>query len=498
MSFITKFKNYLDRDNNTSITENGAVGYKTTGKNLLDLNFATASLRGAGEDEIIQKFLKAYFEDRKLALIWLFYARDVRNGLGERRLFRTIIEYLSKHNPEVSFEKLIPLIPEYGRIDDLFCLMESGYETAVIAYIDIQLKEDLRDMEEEKPISLLAKWLPSVNTSSEASRTLGKKIAERLHMSQPEYRKTLSKLRKYMDVVEVKMSSGEFHSIRYESVPSRANLIYKKSFLLHDEERRKEYLNSLVKGESKINSGTLFPHEIVHSYGTRQLGYDETLEQLWKHLPNTVKNSGNTLVVADGSGSMTVPVGTGGCSALSVANALAIYFAERNEGAFKDTYITFSRNPRIVDLSKGNSLKEKLQIAHTYNEVANTDIYKVFQLILNTAVENHMEQEQLPKNILIISDMEFDHCAENANANLFEEIKKQYHKRGYQLPRLVFWNVNSRTGTIPIKENGLGVALVSGFSIHIANMVMSNQLDPYACLIEILEDSRYEPIRKVL
>lgn len=247
----------------------------------------------------------------------------------------------------------------------------------------------------------------------------------------------------------------------------------------------------------------------MHQYG-RKSGTDATLEALWQSLPDTVQECGNTIVVADGSGSMSVRVGGTDVSALEVANALAIYFAERSSGQFKDNYITFSETPRLVDLSKGKSLCEKLSIARRHNEVANTNIEAVFNLILDTAIQNNMCQEDLPQNILIISDMEFDGCAtcgvrsrhsytrNRPSITLFDTIAQRYQDAGYQLPRMVFWNVNSRTGTIPVKENDLGVALVSGFSPNIAKMVMSGKLDPYECLLETLNTERYQPVEDVL
>lgn len=236
---------------------------------------------------------------------------------------------------------------------------------------------------------------------------------------------------------------------------------------------------------------------------------------LWKNLPDMVQGCGNTIVVADGSGSMGVNVGGTNVSALEVANALAIYFAERSSGQFKDQYITFSERPQLVDLSQGKNLREKLRIAKSHNEVANTNIEAVFELILATAINKRMEQSELPANILIISDMEFDSCATTnaqphrgygwgyssrvaSTATLFEVIAKRYADAGYQLPRLVFWNVNSRTGTIPVKENELGVALVSGFSPNVAKMVMSGKLDPYDCLLEAVNAERYQPVDDVL
>lgn len=344
-------------------------------------------------------------------------------------------------------------------------------------------------------ISLLAKWAKSENSSSSETKRQAKIIREGLGMTSRNYRKMLSQMRKYIDVVERKMSAKEWSAINYETVPSRANLIYNNAFLRNDEERRREYLGKLEKGEVKINAGTLYPHDIVHKYG-RSYGVDATLEGLWKALPDTVKGCGNTIVVADGSGSMTCNVGGNtGVTALDVANALAIYFAERSSGEFKDKYITFSHRPQLVDFSNAKTLRDKLRIALSHSEIADTNIEATFDLILRTAVNNKMSQEDMPKNILIISDMEFNSaCYGRPNETLFTTIAGKYAAHGYKLPRLVFWNVNSRTGTIPVKENDLGVALVSGFSVNIVNMVMSNKLDPYECLLDMLNTERYQPI----
>jgi hypothetical protein len=514
--FMNAVKETLNEEFNYSRTENGALGYKTTGKALLDLNFAVASLRGVTNEAIAQKFMRAFCEDKLLAMKWLFYARDARQGLGERRLFRVVIANLVKSNPEMVIP-LINLIPEYGRYDDLWCLLDNA-DSAKVVYelVDNQLIEDLNNMKANKPISLLAKWMPSINASSDTTKKYGKQLCKALKLTERDYRKVLSKFRKYLNVVEVKMSEKNWSNIDYEAVPSRANLIYNNAFLRNDESRRREYLSQLEKGEAKINASVLFPHDIVHKYvnngwGSYLKAKDTTLESLWKALPDTVQGCGNTMVVADGSGSMTTTVGGNtGVTALDVANALAIYFAEHCSGEFKNKYITFSENPQFVDMSRCNSLHDKLHTALSHNEVANTNIEKVFDLILTTAINNGMLQEDMPKNILIISDMEFDSCATSGDLNcrgwgysrqrpdarLFETIKHRFEAAGYKVPRLVFWNVNSRTGTIPVKENDLGVALVSGFSVNVAKMVMSGKLDPFECMLETLNSERYAPIEK--
>lgn len=523
MEFMNAIKNTLENEMNVSITENGAVGYRTTGKELLDLNFAVASLRNMSDGEVAQRFKRAFCENNILAVKWLFYARDVRQGLGERRLFRVVLADLVESNPEMVIP-VINLIPEYGRYDDLWCLLDndvSGMKVCQLVYT--QLSQDLENMANNKPISLLAKWMPSCNASSDKTKAYAKKLRKVLMMSERDYRKMLSDLRKYLDVVEVKMSEKNWSEIKYEAVPSRANLKYNSAFLRNDEDRRREYLGKLERGETKINASTLFPHDIVHKYmrGNYYSNYlsakDATNEALWKALPKVVSDCGNTIVVADGSGSMKCTVDrNSSVTALDVANGLAIYFAELSSGQFKDKYITFSERPQLVDLSDCDSLHAKLQKALAHNEVANTNIEKVFDLILTTAVNNGMSQEDMPANILIISDMEFDGCATCGGASapsgyyswryerarpsksLFDEIAQRYARYGYKLPRLVFWNVNSRTGTVPVKENELGVALVSGFSVNVAKMVMSGKTDPFECLLETLNSERYAPVESAL
>ena len=506
-NFMNSLSRTMNEEFNYATTENGALAYRTTGKALLDLNFAVASLRSASPMDIANRFEKVFFEDKVIAMKWLFYARDIRGGLGERRLFRTVFGNMASTNPEY-VAPLIRLVPEYGRWDDLWCLLDTKLAKNVLEVIAEQLKADILGMEKGESISLLAKWLPTAKSSNASTRKYARQIINFVGVDEKTYRKTKTKLLKHLDVVEVKMSSNRWDEIKYEAVPSRANLRYNPAFLRHDEERRREFLSKLEKGEVKINAGTLFPHDIVHKYmesygwrcGVRE--YDATLEGLWKALPDTVKGCGNTIVVADGSGSMTTTVGGTNVTALDVANALAIYFAERSSGQFKDNYITFSRRPQLVDLSKGKNLREKIQIALRHDEVADTNVEAVFDLILTTAITNGMSQDELPESILIISDMEFNRCAYasygSLDARLFQVIAKKYADAGYKLPRLVFWNVNSRTGAIPIKENDLGVALVSGFSTNIVKMVMSNQTDPYACLLEALNVERYAPIGEAL
>lgn len=502
MGFMEKL--HIVLDNCVKLTENGALGYETTGKALVDLNFAVASLRNQDEEEIVKRFIPAFYEDRMLAMKWLFFLRDVRGGLGERRTFRVIMKYLAKSFPEM-VNALVGIMAEYGRFDDLLCLFDTPVEETALLVLREQLEKDVQNMENGESVSLCAKWMPGNNTSSEESQRMAAKLRDFMGLTAKEYRKLLASLRKYLHVTEVFMSGNRWNEIDYGRVASRANLLYRKAFLVHDEERRKNFLKDVEEKGAVMHAGVLMPHEIVMQYTVRN-GWrlnvnkeDTALEALWKNLSDTVAGAENVLCVVDGSGSMLCPVGEGNTTALHVSNALGVYFAERMGGAYHNRFITFSNTPKYVDLSACRTLKEKLELAFSNNDCTNTNIEATFRLILETAVRNRLRQEELPATILIISDMEFDQAMWGRNTDtLFGIIKKKFAAHGYKVPKLVFWNVNSRTNVIPVRENRLGVGLVSGFSVNICNMVLSNELDPFACLKKALEGERYRKVEECI
>lgn len=499
-SFLNNLVKTLNEDVNVSYTENGALGYRQSGKALLDMNFRVSSYRNKAEEDISNDFVKAFYEDKLLALKWLFFARDVRGGLGERRLFRVILEKMAANFPKKYVIKALELVPIYGRYDDLFCLLESekvtkGIKNAVLKQLKDQLDADFEGAKNGKHISLLGKWLPSCNTSSEKTRKLAKQIREYFQLSEKDYRKKLALLRQYLDVTEVKICANRWSEIDYSKVPSRANLLYGTAFFKHDKVRRDKFLEKVEKNEVKMNAGALYPHDILRQYRDKK-EVDRSLESLWKSLLVPYELGANvpsTIVVADGSGSMWTNVGPDNTKAIDVCNALAIYFAFGLKGAFKEKYITFSENPQLVDLSKGDTLLEKMNIAFAYDEVANTNIEAVFDLILQTALKQKTKKDAMPENILILSDMEFDYAVSApVDEKLFQTIRRKYEEKGYKLPRLIFWNLCSHSMTIPLRENENGVMLVSGFSPNIAQMIMSDKLDPYEALKELLEKPRYD------
>ena len=520
MQFSSSLEEMLEmyKRNEKSYTENGAKAFRTSGRELLDFNFSITSMRGWDWDKIEKEFVKVFYENPKIAVKYWFYCMDVMEGLAERNISKAIMHWMVMNHPEI-VEKVMNNIPEYSRWDMYIMLADPQFNVnkrireEALHVIEEQLVIDLKNIPDNKPISLLGKWMPSENASSKDTKRLARQLQENLKIRPRTYRRMLSALRGYLKVVECDMSANNWESIKYEHVPSKANLNYSNAFMRHDKERRQQYLDSLKNGETKINAKVLAPYEIVNKYSIstyRSKPYDEALEQMWKALPQYQMN--DILVVRDGSGSMTYRC-TGNTTCLDVATSLAIYAAEHNSKAWYNKFITFSNKPEFVDMSNCSSLRDKLMLCNRYDDCSNTDIYKTMMLILNTAIRNNYKQEQMPKTILIISDMQFDsheigyynsyhtyeHGSFNYDKTLFQQIQYEYRRAGYKLPRIVFWNVDSRGNkTIPVQENELGMALVSGFSANIFKAVLSEELDPYKQLLSILNSKRYEPIEKAL
>lgn len=493
-------KEILNGENtNIAFSENGAKMNATTGKNLLDMSFKIPSMRTGGMRMVSNLSKLAFMESPELFIRFMFYLRDIRGGIGERDSFRNSFLWLSENQPEIA-AKLLPFIPEYGRWDDLVWIAihtknEQVMETAV-KIIANQMKEDKgRDN-----VSLLGKWLPSVNAglkSASEAKTLIKLINKvyGTKINAAYYRKTVSLLRKKANVVERNIAAKTYGDINYEAVPSLANTRYARLFLKYDENRRRAYLDSLAKGDKKINAAASFPHDVWKLIRREP----QTAEQMWKSLPDFVKGDAKTLVVRDGSGSMTCNIPNSTTSALDVASALCVYFSERMTGEFKNKFITFSSRPQLVELGDNTSLEDKMWLLDRYDDCSNTNIEATFQLVLDTAVNNNLKQEELPTSLLIVSDMEFDYATQgHPDDKLFTTIRKKWEAAGYQLPRLVFWNVNSRTGAIPMTQNKNGVILISGFSAALCNMVLSEETDPYLALVKVLNGERYNPIIDVI
>ena len=477
---------FLKKEANMTYTENGAATYRSTQSECLDLFATIGALRRESDEEITNRFLRAYAEDADLEMKSLFFARDIRGGIGERRVFRTILRWLATNEPQ-SLEKNIQYIAEYGRFDDLLALMGTTCEGKALQHIKKQLAADCAALESGDSVSLLAKWLPSVNASNDDTVRKAKRIARAMGMNDAQYRKTLSALRAKISIIENHLRVKDY-TFDYSKQPSKAMFKYRKAFMRNDGERYGNFMNRVAEGVEQIHTGALTPYEMIKPFFKRGSISDaerKAIDATWKAQEDFTGGE-NALVVIDGSGSMY-----GGADPIpaTVALSLGIYYAERNTGAFHNHFITFSENPKLVEI-KGKDIYEKVRYCHQFNEVANTNIQRVFELILKTAVKNRVPQKDMPSKIYIISDMEFDYCTENCS----EYAQRIFEEHGYQLPEVVFWNVASRNQQQPVKVNDRGVALVSGCNPRIFSMLKAGILSPYAFMMDVLGSERYAVI----
>lgn len=483
---MSNFLENLKQQASIRQTQNGANTYGTTGSRVLDYFVQGSALRSRTTDEIENLFEMAFQESPLLTLRVLFYSRDIRGGQGERDTFRVILRSLAKNHTE-TLVKNLHLIPEFGRWDDLFVLLNTNVHFEVLAIISNQL---MLDSNSDKP-SLLGKWMKSENTSSKESRKIARCLRTSLGISPKQYRKLLSYLRKKIDIVESKLSGKRYEDINFEKLPSKAMLKYKKAFAKHCEHYQ-DYLDSLSRGEAKVNVKTLYPYELVReALKNRDESHISLVNSMWNNLPDYInEDNTNLLAVIDVSGSMEC----NNCIPLYMAISLGLYIAEKNKGAFGNHFLTFSEYPQLVEI-EGENFVEKVHNIRKANWGGSTNLERTFDLILETAIKNRMSQEDLPEKLFIISDMEFNSCEgwRGTPYTTMEIIERKFNAYGYKVPKLVFWNVNSMQNNIPKTDDG--VQLVSGANpIIFENLLKGKSLDAYDLMLLEIGKPRYDVI----
>ena len=464
--------------NNITFTQNGALTYSTSGNACVDLFSKVGTLRKKPNKEILNLFVSAFKENPEYALRILAYARDIRGGLGERKVYRTVARTLLDNG--ANLDVFADMTIELGSWKDIFEVCTDRE----IAHIVRREYARRAEMGEKRP-NLMEKYMFSIggkdNRRAEA-------LAHALGLTPKAYRKYLSKARKDIDIVpgtlDALLDGGK---VTYDHVPSRASMIYTHAFGRHDATRYGEYLESVKKGEAKMNASTLYPYEIVRKV-YRSYTDTSAYEAMWQNLKD-YHCDGNAIVVTDVSGSMTCD----DCMPISVAISLAIYFAERNHGAFKGQMITFSERPEFFEIPEG-SLASKIQRVSRAPWGMKTNLNRVFDIMLSRCVANHVPAEDMPKTIYIVSDMEFDECANLTN---YEKIKRQYAAAGYACPNIVFWKVNDH-GSTPVRFNDKGVALVSGCSPSVFELAVSDDLDPVKYMLNAIMVPRYDIAAKLI
>lgn len=505
---MNTFMKQLKNDTNYEYTENGAVKRITTNSAVYDMFAFGGAYRSRSDADCILLFKNAYEENPSLALKCLFYLRDCRGGQGERRFFRTCFHWLAE-NYETKARTLIQYLPEYGRYDDWFTLLDTNLRTDIIALVRDQLILDMQC--EKNGISLLGKWLPSINTSSTETVKKAKIIRDGLNLSSREYRKMLSKLRTKINVLEKLMSANQWDRIEFDKIPSRAGLIYKNAFARRDIIAKK-YETFAKDKNTKVNADVLYPYEVVskalESYTFSPYAYrDDNLSDVdraminkyWANLPDYLNGADCSMMcVIDTSGSMA---GRQAAAPINVAISLGLYCAERMSGPFANHYISFASRPQLIK-TEGIDFVDKVHRIYDTNLVDNTNLPAVFDLLLDTALADHVKKEDIPKTIVVISDMEIDSAtsewrrsiprwSEETAATEMERIRQKWAQYGLTLPKLIYWNVDARNSTI--LDSGPEVSFVSGMSPVIFQQVLTGKTG-YDLMLEALMKDRYEVI----
>jgi hypothetical protein len=463
--------------NQEARTENGMKARKSTANAVVDLFYNIGASRGKN---IVPVFTAAFVENKELALRTALWARDVRGGSGERELFRNILRHLENTDVK-SAVLLMAKVPELGRWDDLLVFKGDFLKQMAFEMIKNAL---------EANNGLCAKWMPRQGeTAAEMRKYFG--------WSPKFYRKRLVELTK---VVETQMCAKQWDEINFSHVPSLAASRYKKAFN-RNTPMYATYVESLVKGDDpkvKVNAGAVYPYDVLKGRIGGYMKFDKTeldlVQKQWEALPNFVGDA-NILPLVDVSGSMSCPAGghgsKSGLTCMEVAVSLGLYLADKNTGKFKDTFLTFSNKPELLNL-KGN-INQKIDQMVKSNWAMNTDMIAAFKKILDVAVKGNVPQEEMPAMLLILSDMQFDQCVEYDD-NALQAIERNYRNAGYEMPKVVFWNLNASYGNAPVKFNETGTALVSGFSPAIVKPLLSCDMDsftPEAIMLKTIMDDRY-------
>lgn len=499
------FLDSIKREMNYTETENGGITHKSTLDAVYDMFALGGAYRSRSDEDCILLFKKALEENEELALKCLFYLRDIRGGQGERRFFRVCFKWLAKNYPELAFRNL-DNIPEYGRWDDLYCVEGTELRTDAFDVIQCQLNKDLMSLKEgeKEGVSLLGKWLKSENASAEDTKYLANQTRIALGYSHKKYRKILSALRTRINIVEKLMSEGRWEEIEFAKLPSKAGLIYRNAFAHNDliKDKYEAFINSK---ETKVNAATLYPYEIVKKV-TDTLDYwghtdlketeREVLNKYWANQDTSMFNEASSILcVCDTSGSMTSKYGTS-VAPIDIAISLSMICAENNKSDFKNKYISFSSRPQFIEI-EGVDFVDKVQRIYRQNLCENTDLKATFDLIKN-AILKTKKIEDLPKTIIVLSDMEIDSMSYWRNKSRvkteMELMREEWARDGLKLPRLVYWNCAARNNNILDEIDNDDITYVSGASPIIFNSILRG-LSGKQLMLEKLNSKRYENVK---
>lgn len=476
-------------------TDNGAVCLNTTGNACVDMFGRAGSMRGASEDDRVELFVRAFNEDALTAVKLLFYTRDIRGGYGERDTFNDMFEALANKHPDI-VEKNLWAVLEFGRAKDLYYLIGTKAEDSMWAFMKNQFELDYQNMQAGNSTSLLAKWIATPDSKSDNTSKLGKLTAKKLGYSFKEmsaYKKKLRELRRYLDIPEAKMCAGKWDEIEYSKCASRFLLNNRKAFKKHDDERWEKYLADVEAGKTNMNMGAVTPVDIYNKIYSGD--YSAEIETMWRALPDYCEDK-NALVICDTSGSMYGYTSNKGPVPAVVAQALSIYFAQRNKGCLKNLVMSFSSYPKFIELT-GDSLKLDYEIFRRNMIIDSTNLEAAFRLLLSTALNGHLAQEDMPDELVVISDMQINECSDCGYNKMpfYNTMKIEYEKAGYKIPSVAFWNVNAAKATFHAACNEDGVTVVSGYSAIVFKQLLDNiGVSALELMNNIINSERYSAI----
>lgn len=476
MSFVDNLK----AEANITYSENGGKVVSTTNSALLDLFANIGGMRNRNSNDIISMWRAARLEDKELADNLILYTRGIRNGgIGERRIGRLLLGELARIDPTKVIRNFQTIV-DAGRWDDLFVFIGTPVENEMWSFIHEQFLKDIEFIAENKPISLMVKWLKSENTSSVKSRKIATLTRTHLGLTSRQYRKTLSRMRNYIDVVEKKMSSGNWEDIEYEKVPSYAMKNYKNAFNKHTPEKFEAYKAALQNGETKINSSTLYPYDLVKPYFKSYNDVDAIIEEQWKALPNYLENEDDELLfIIDSSGSMTCD----DYNPISTAIGLGIYYAQKNKGAYHNLFMTFSEQPEILSIKDEWNLYQCINRIYHTKWGFSTNLDAAFGKIYQIAKESN----DAPKALCIVSDMEIDNWSSAHSAKtITEKWARKFEEIGLIAPKLIYWNVASRNNHMLANSNE-NVSFISGAGIG-----------PFKFFRTLISKTAYEAMEEIL
>ncbi len=466
-------------NNQLTTTTNGMVARVGTASACVDLFYKAGAMRG---QDIIPPFVAAYVENKDIALRIALWLRDVRGGAGERQLFRDILKYLEKNDPDSCLDLLIK-IPELGRFDDLFAVESTTMRNAAMLIFKIHL---------QKGNGLAFKYAPREHSANHKDYI---DLRNFLKMTPKEYRKFIVA---GSHTTEQYMCSNRWTEIDFSKIPSLCHARNKKAFYKHVPNEYAEYAKKLDAGTAKINAGAVFPYDVLRGkiFADNELGeLTETelkiIEHQWNALPNYMEDCA-ILPLVDVSGSMVCRVngGKSDLTCLEIAVSLGLYVADKNPGKFKDMFLTFSKHPKLMSLH-GN-INQKIDQMVNAEWGMNTNLEFALELILKTAVLGNVPEVEMPKMLLILSDMQFD-MAIRPNQSALEMMKLKYQENGYEFPQIVFWNLKAYDN-VPAKFNEFGVALISGFSPAILKSILGNNMEditPENIMLTTVMQERY-------